>query len=112
MSDNYPRIWKVTSLIPRGSVASYGQIADLAGLPGRARLVSKALKDAPRELDLPWHRIINAQGKISLPKNSESYREQRERLLMEGVRVRDGKVDMGLYQWQPDLLQLLFELEY
>lgn len=112
MTDNYQRIWNVAALIPAGKVASYGQVADLAGLPGRARMVSKALRSAPAGLELPWFRIINAQGKISLMKHSEGYNEQRERLLMDGVKVQEGKVDMKVYQWQPDLAELLFVLDY
>ncbi|MGS0725371.1 MGMT family protein, partial [Shewanella sp. 0m-11] len=52
------QIWHIVSMIPEGKVCSYGKVADLAGLPGRARYVSKALKLAPDELNLPWHRVI------------------------------------------------------
>lgn len=112
MSNHYQRIWKVAGLIPQGCVASYGQIADLAGLPGRARMVSMALKKAPDELELPWHRILSSSGKISIPAGSEARQEQINRLQEEDVVVLSGRVSMKQYRWQPDLVDLLFQLDY
>ena len=71
------RIWKAVAEIPRGEVASYGGIARRAGAPRRARLVGHALKVAPASLELPWHRVLNAQGRISLPAGSKAHRMQR-----------------------------------
>ena len=103
-------------LIPNGNVATYGQVADLAGLPGRARLVGKALGQVPKEGwlngDLPWYRVINSQGKISLPIGSESFEQQRQSLLAEGVDVKGARVSLKRYQWQPDLAELLFRLSF
>jgi methylated-DNA-protein-cysteine methyltransferase-like protein len=89
------RIWKAVAAIPRGEVASYGAIARRAGLPRRARLVGHALKVAPARLRLPWHRVLNAQGRISLPAGSKAQRLQRRLLEEEGVVFRNGRVDLG-----------------
>jgi len=107
----YNRIWKVVSLIPEGKVCSYGVIADFAGLPGRARLVSKALKAAPETLQLPWHRVINAQRRISFPPASTGHQLQRERLACEGI-LFSGKRIEKMHLWQPDLATLLWQLDY
>jgi methylated-DNA-protein-cysteine methyltransferase-like protein len=89
------RIWKAVAEIPRGQVASYGGIARRAGAPRRARLVGHALKVAPASLKLPWHRVLNAQGRISLPAGSKAHRTQRRLLEEEGVVFRRGKVDLS-----------------
>ena len=89
------RIWKAVGEIPHGEVASYGGIARRAGLPRRARLVGHALKVAPASLELPWHRVLNAQGRISLPAGSKAHRTQRRLLEEEGVVFRNGRVDLA-----------------
>jgi methylated-DNA-protein-cysteine methyltransferase-like protein len=73
-------------------VSTYGVIATRAGLPGRARLVGHALKAAPPGLDLPWHRIVAAGGRIAFPAGSAPFREQSRRLRAEGVEVVRGRV--------------------
>jgi methylated-DNA-protein-cysteine methyltransferase-like protein len=88
------RIWRAVAAIPRGEVASYGGIARRAGAERRARLVGHALKVAPPSLKLPWHRVLNAQGRISLPAGSKAHRMQRRLLEEEGVVFRNGKVDL------------------
>ena len=98
----HQRIWDVISLIPRGKVANYGQIARIAGLGKRARLVGYALHSAPDELELPWHRVINAQGKISFPRDSDSYRRQRGLLEAEGIVFTADRVDFKIWRWLPD----------
>ncbi len=102
------RIWKEVAKIPRGQVASYGGIARRVGLPRRARLVGHALKVAPGHLRLPWHRVVNARGKISFPPGSPSYRLQRERLEREGVRLRNGRVNFASHGLADDLDALLW----
>ena len=102
------RIWKAVAAIPRGQVASYGGIARRAGLPGRARLVGHALKAAPASLNLPWHRVLNAQGRISLPAGSKAHRMQRRLLAAEGVRFVRGRVDRAARGGEPDLDALLW----
>ena len=94
-------IWQVVHMIPSGKVATYGQIAALAGLPQAARFAGTSLKNLPTTSKIRWHRVINAQGKISLPKNSPSYKKQLQRLKEEGVIIRNGKVMLKNYQWMP-----------
>ena len=104
-SDAYERIWRVIANIPYGKVANYGQIARLAGLGRQARLVGYALHNTPDDLALPWHRVINAQGRISFPPGSASYQRQRSLLEAEGVAFVGGRVDFAVYRWQPEAEQ-------
>ena len=83
--DNKHRIWQVVHAIPPGRVSSYGRVASLAGLAGAARLTGHALRGLPSDTTIPWHRVINSQGKLSLPAGSSGYQEQRQRLQQEGV---------------------------
>jgi methylated-DNA-protein-cysteine methyltransferase-like protein len=85
-------IWHVISAIPRGKATTYGSVARAAGLPGRARQVGFALRTAPDGLNLPWHRVVGAGGRIVFPASSRSHREQARRLRAEGVRVLNGRV--------------------
>lgn len=85
-------IWQVVCAIPRGRVCTYGAVARAAGLPGRARLAGRALKLAPPALNLPWHRVVGAGGRIAFPRASSAHREQTRRLRAEGVPVQDGRV--------------------
>jgi methylated-DNA-protein-cysteine methyltransferase-like protein len=94
-------IWQVVHMIPSGKVATYGQVAALAGLPKAARFAGTSLKGLPKATRIPWHRVINAQGRISLPPSSASYQEQHQRLTQEGVLIRNGKVALKDYQWEP-----------
>jgi len=104
---HYNRIWQAVQQIPVGKVASYGQIADLAGLPGRARLVSKALKASPDPL--PWHRVVRSNGQLAFAAGSTEAQQQSALLRLEGVLLRGLKVPAS-YHWQPDLATLLFGL--
>jgi methylated-DNA-protein-cysteine methyltransferase-like protein len=112
----YIQIWKTVQLIPQGKVACYGQIADLAGLPGRARLVGKALGKVPnsgwQNKSVPWYRVINSQGKISFPAGSIFFEKQKNLLQEEQIVVIGAKVKLRDFQWQPDLTELLFALEF
>ncbi|MEZ5562688.1 MAG: methylated-DNA--[protein]-cysteine S-methyltransferase [Gammaproteobacteria bacterium] len=101
-------IWRVIAAIPRGQVASYGQIAALAGLPRGARQVARALRHAPKELGLPWHRVLAVNGRIAIPASSAGYRAQISRLRAEGIVVNAGRVDMRAYRWVPRLDELLW----
>ncbi len=83
---NHHRIWQTVLLIPQGRVAGYGQVADLAGLPGRARMVGKALGEAPAELEIPWHRVLRSGGQIAFPAGSDKAAQQKGRLQEEGWR--------------------------
>lgn len=89
------RIWDVVAAIPPGATMSYGEVAARAGLPRRARMVGRALGMAPDHLDLPWHRVVRADGHIGLPAGSAGYRSQCRKLAAEGVLVREGRVVGG-----------------
>ena len=78
-------VWQVVKGIPRGHVLTYGEVARLAGMSRAARRVSQAMRRAPRDMELPWHRVVNAQGKISFPEDSSGFRRQKDRLEAEGV---------------------------
>lgn len=91
------RVWRVVASIPAGRVATYGQIAELAGLPRGARRVGRVLAALPADSRLPWHRVINAAGRISLPGAVGA--RQRRLLREEGVRLRGGRVDLRRYGW-------------
>ena len=108
----YAAIWHVVSIIPVGKVASYGQVADLAGLPGRARMVGKVLGAAPAGQPVPWFRVLRSNGQIAFPKGSALALRQAQLLREEGVEVRNHRVSMRLYGWQPGLDILLFGLDY
>lgn len=100
-SDTYRRIYDVVSRIPRGRVASYGQIAELAGLPRQARLVGYALNVLPPDTAVPWHRVVNAQGRISLRGDGLGHEELQAQLLRrEGVRFAGGAIPLDRYRWQ------------
>jgi methylated-DNA-protein-cysteine methyltransferase-like protein len=85
-------IWAVVAEIPRGQASTYGAVARAAGLPGRARLTGLALRVSPPRMNLPWHRVVGAGGRIVFPRSSPQYREQARRLRAEGVAVKDGRV--------------------
>ncbi|MFC3094158.1 methylated-DNA--[protein]-cysteine S-methyltransferase [Alteromonas sediminis] len=106
------KIYHTVSCVPKGTVSSYGQIADLAGLPGRARAVGYWLKRTPQNLVLPWHRVLRADGKIAFPPGSETFIEQRNRLIDEGVAVKYNRVELDKFGWKPDLSVLLHQLYY
>lgn len=98
----YQRIYQVVRRIPRGRVATYGQVAQLAGLRGHARQVGYALHAAPESERLPWQRVVNAQGGISLRSVNENDRLQRLLLEDEGIRFdRRGRIDLARYRWRP-----------
>ena len=95
VDDNNPAleaIWHAVCAIPRGQVSTYGDVARAAGLPGRARQAGFALRMAPEGLNLPWHRVVGAGGRIVFPKSSRAHRERARRLRAEGVSVQNGRV--------------------
>jgi methylated-DNA-protein-cysteine methyltransferase-like protein len=94
------KVWKTAKAIPRGCVTTYGQLATAAGFPRAARLAGFALKNTPPGMKLPWHRVLNAQGRISLPPRSTASREQRRRLEAEGVVFLGGRVDLRRFGWR------------
>ena len=101
-SSSYDRIYQVVRRIPRGRVATYGQVADLAGLKGHARQVGYALHALPDTEPVPWQRVINARGEISLRGANDNDRLQRLMLKEEGIRFdRSGRIDLERYRWRP-----------
>ena len=99
----YQQIYNVIRQIPHGYVATYGQIARLAGLLGQARMVGYALHRTPDGLDLPWHRVINSRGTISFPPTEVSYDVQRGLLESEGIVFNGEYIDLNRYQWNPEI---------
>ena len=100
---NYSKIYAAIRKIPFGKVATYGQIAECAGLPRQARLVGYALFNQDVDDDLPWHRVVNAQGAISFsPARLKADHLQRVLLEAEGVVFNArGRIDLKHYRWQP-----------
>ena len=88
-------IWHVVCTIPRGRAATYGAVARAAGFPGRARQAGYALRVAPAALNLPWHRVVGAGGRIVFATSSRAHQEQARRLRSEGVGVTEGRVERG-----------------
>jgi methylated-DNA-protein-cysteine methyltransferase-like protein len=98
----WERIYAVVRRIPRGRVATYGQVARLAGLGENARLVGYALHAIPEYSAVPWHRVINAKGEISLSPEGGGDLTQRLLLEREGVRFNArGRVDLKVFAWKP-----------
>jgi len=97
----YDRIYAVVRRIPRGRVTNYGDVAQRAGLPGRARQVGYALHACKEEDGLPWHRVVNAQGEVSLRSDLGMDQIQRQLLEAEGVEFNDrGRVDLAHFGWK------------
>ncbi|MHC5112564.1 MAG: MGMT family protein, partial [Planctomycetota bacterium] len=84
-----------------GRVTTYGDVAAMADLTRGARRVGRVLSQLPPATNLPWHRVINASGRISLPTDSPGYQTQKERLESEGVAFINGRVSLGRYRWRP-----------
>ncbi|MGL4500054.1 MAG: MGMT family protein [Planktothrix sp.] len=100
----YDKIYEIVYQVPFGKVATYGQIAELANLSNKARLVGYALYKIPLETtDIPWHRVINAKGEIShsIWRKGTDYL-QRSRLESEGIKFNSqGKINLSEYLWKP-----------
>ncbi len=101
-------VYDTVRRIPPGSVATYGQVGDLAGLPRSARFVGYALRRTPPAVEIPWHRVINAAGALSFPRDSVPYREQRQRLESEGIVFVNGRIDLDRYGWRHTLDAMLW----
>ncbi|NJO78046.1 MAG: methyltransferase [Cyanobacteria bacterium RM1_2_2] len=100
----YDAIYAIVRQIPPGKVATYGQVAELANLAGQARLVGYALYRVTHELEIPWHRVINAKGEISeSPFRHGDDHLQRSLLEQEGICFSaEGRINLRQYRWQPD----------
>ncbi|PFG45900.1 O(6)-alkylguanine repair protein YbaZ [Vibrio sp. ES.051] len=94
------QIFTVIHQIPKGKISTYGEIATMAGYPGYARQVGKALGNLPEDSKLPWFRVINSRGSISL--KGRDLDKQKEQLEAEGIVVSEsGIVSLKTYKWQP-----------
>lgn len=97
------RIWQVVAMIPAGRVATYGDVARHAGLGRAARRVGRALRELPHDTRIPWHRVINSSGRISLPALSAAWTQQRDRLTEEGIDFSaSGRIDLREQRWRPE----------
>jgi methylated-DNA-protein-cysteine methyltransferase-like protein len=101
VSETYSRIYDAVKRIPCGKVATYGQIAEVAGLAGQARLVGYALFSLPEGQNIPWHRVINAKGEISSLPDPDWRNIQKGLLEAEGIRFNEkGRIDLKQVQWR------------
>ena len=99
---NRQRIYAVVRRIPKGRVATYGQVAELAGLGGHARQVGYALHAIPAGDSLPWHRVVNARGQVSPRAEPGSDHLQRNLLEREGMAFDEhGRLDLRRHRWRP-----------
>ena len=105
ISRTHTAIYKIVKKIPRGRVATYGQIAALAGMPRAARQVGYALRATPDNVKIPWHRVVNAEGRVSMRlKDWQSGGDDLQKILLEAERVAfddTGKIDLKRYRWEP-----------
>lgn len=108
VSETHARILAAVAALPRGKVASYGQVAAIAGMPGRSRLVGWVLRHAPDDRPLAWHRVLRACGVLAFPQGSAAYERQCAALAREGVVVMRGRVDLARYGWRRDLDEVLW----
>jgi methylated-DNA-protein-cysteine methyltransferase-like protein len=100
---SYEKIYAVVRKIPAGKVATYGQIAELAGLGRQARLVGYAMHNVPEGEEIPWHRVINSKGEISRYGEEQWIEYHRSLLEAEGVTFNQkGKISLSVYQWLPN----------
>ena len=100
---SYRKVWAVVRRIPKGRVATYGQVARLAGLPRHARLAGYALHALPARSDVPWHRVVNAKGEVS-PRRDGSEHHHLQRLMLEREKVRfdrKGRISLAAFRWKP-----------
>lgn len=101
----YALVWGSVKRIPRGRVATYGQLAALLGMPRHARQVGYALSATPENMKIPWHRVVNAEGRISLRlKHWDTGSDDLQRILLEAEGVTfdaSGRIEMKKFRWQP-----------
>ena len=101
----YALVWAAVKRIPRGRVATYGQLAALLGMPRHARQVGYALAAKPENIKIPWHRVVNAEGRISLRlKHWETGSDDLQRILLEaeGIKFDDsGRIELKKFRWHP-----------
>lgn len=91
---------------------SYGKVADLAGLPGRARYVGYCLRNAPESSLLPWHRVLRSNGELAFKGGSPTATKQQTLLEAEEILVQNNRVNLKVYGWEPSLDVLLHQLRF
>lgn len=106
------KIWHIVNSIPDGKVSTYGRVADLAGLPGRARYVGYCLRNCPSNIQLDWHKVLKSNGHLAFTKGTEMANRQRDLLLSDGVTVVNNKVTIASFLWVPSLPELIFTFDY
>lgn len=104
MKNSFEKIYEVVNCIPEGKVASYGQIAELAGNRRWARVVGYALHAVPEEKKIPWHRVVKKDGEVYGGAESSSGKRQIDLLKKEGIKFDGEYVDMKKYQWKKRLV--------
>ena len=101
MKVTYDDIHRIVSRIPRGRVATYGEVAELAGIPGQARRVGYALSALPKDTLVPWQRVVNAKGEISRRSHSGSEKLQMRLLRAEGIVFdRNKRIELARFEWK------------
>ena len=101
ISDFTKKVMEQIRQIPEGKIATYKQIAGLAGKPQGSRGVAWILHSCSTLYKLPWHRVLNSKGSISFDKNSRNYRQQKKRLESEGVVFSaEGRLNLLKFQWK------------
>ncbi|MES2626501.1 MAG: MGMT family protein [Pseudomonadota bacterium] len=93
-------IWQLVASIPRGKVATYGQLARLAGFPNHARYVGTTLKQLPKGTTLPWFRVLKSNGELAFPAGSPAWKRQKKHLEAEGILMKQMKVPLTTYQYE------------
>jgi len=102
MKITYSEIHDVVRCIPKGRVSTYGQVAELMGMPGQARRVGYALSALPANTSVPWHRVVNARGEISLRSNPGADNRQMQLLRREGIVFdKNKRIPLARFQWRP-----------
>ncbi len=92
-------IWQIVAAIPSGHVATYGQIARLAGYPNHARYVGSTLKNLPCDSRLPWHRVVNSKGQLAFEAGSQPWHKQKSKLEAEGIVFLGNRFSLKKFQW-------------
>lgn len=103
MTGFFKRVYRIVRNIPRGKVATYGQIARLAGSPHAARIVGWSMSSSSTQDRVPWHRVVGAGGHLIIAKSLEYQEIQRQLLQNEGVQFRGSRVAMREFQWSKGL---------
>jgi methylated-DNA-protein-cysteine methyltransferase related protein len=93
-------IWQLVASIPAGRVATYGQLARLAGFPNHARYVGTTLRQLPKGTALPWFRVLKSNGELAFPAGSPAWKRQKSHLEAEGILMRGMKVPLGVCQYE------------